>query len=184
MENPLRLPLLAGLLAGLVLAAPGLSAPAMAQAAQEQAKTAPTETRSTHDDWIVRCKNDKAGTHCEAVQTLQAPDMKRIYAHIAVRAEKDGPVRLIILTPPGVWLPTNVVFKVPDVQPITLTYKRCGEYCVASIALSKEQVDELKASKGSGEFQFEDGSRNPIILPVSFKGLGAAMEATAKNLEK
>ena len=182
MENPLRLSLLAGFLAV------ALAGPAAAQSANEAAKApakpAPTETRSVHDDWSVRCKNDKDRTHCEAVQTLQAPDLKRIYAHIAVRAEKDGPVRLIILTPPGVWLPTNVVFKVPDVQPITLTYKRCGEYCVASIALSKAQVDELKASKGSGEFQFEDGSRNPVILPVSFKGLGAAMEATAKNLEK
>lgn len=177
MENRLRLPLLAGV----VLAAVAFAAPASAQTAKEAEKpsASASETRSVHDDWIVRCKKDKG--QCEAVQTLQTTDLKGILAHIAVRAEKNEPVRLIILVPPGVWLPANVEFKVPGVDTLTLTYKRCGQYCVASIALSKEQVAALKGSAGKGEFQFENGSRSPIILPVSFKGLGEAMEAALKQ---
>lgn len=181
MHNPLRLSLLAGLLAA------ALSGPAWAQAAKEAEKpaaapaSASSETRSVHDDWTVRCKKGKERAQCEATQTLQTKDLKGILAHIAVRAEKDGPVRLIVLTPPGVWLPTNVAFKVPGVDTITLTYKRCGQYCVASVELSKDQIAALKASAGAGEFQFENGSRSPIVLPVSFKGLGDAMVAALKD---
>lgn len=143
-----------------------------------QAQPAPaTETRSTHDDWTVRCKAEKDGKACEAVQTLQTPDLKGVLAHMAVRAKKGGPVYLIVQVPPGVWLPANVTFKVGGVSDLVLTYKRCGQSCVASLKLEPEQVSALKASAGSGELQFENGSRNPVILPISFKGLGEAMTA-------
>lgn len=173
MRNPLRLPLLAGLIA----AAAAVSSPAFAQATAPAAKPAPTETRSVHDDWTVRCRKEKEHPVCEAVQTLETPDHMSKLAHIAVRAEKSGPVRLIVLTPTGVWLPSNITFKVPGVETITLTYKRCGEYCVASTVLTDGQLAALKKSEGKGEFQFENGSREPIILPVSYKGLGDAMKA-------
>jgi invasion protein IalB len=178
----LGLPSLAGAaLALLALAAPA-SAQSAAPAAPATAAAPATETRTVHDDWTVRCKKGGAAKpECEAVQTLQTTDLKGVLAHIAVRAEKDGPVRLIVLVPPGVWLPANVVFKVPNVADITLTYKRCGQHCIASVELSKEQLDALKGSAGKGEFTFENGSRSPIILPVSFKGLGKAMEEAMKG---
>ncbi|MFG1296482.1 invasion associated locus B family protein [Xanthobacter variabilis] len=140
-----------------------------------------SETRSTHGDWIVRCKKDVSPKECEAVQTLQTTDLKGVLAHVAVRAQHQGPVRLIVLTPPGVWLPANVTLKVGGVPDIALTYKRCGQYCVASVELTQENIAALKASSGQGDLTFENGSRNPIILPVSFKGLGEAMEASLKD---
>lgn len=140
-----------------------------------------TETRSIHDDWTVRCKKDVSPKACEAVQTLQTPDLKGVLAHVAVRAEKGGRVLLIVLVPPGVWLPSNVTFAVAGVPDIVLTYKRCGQYCVASVALTPEMRTALKASSGEGDLRFENGSRNPIVLPVSFKGLGAAMEEALKD---
>lgn len=166
-----------------VLATSALVLPAAAQtaAAPAPAPTDPTETHSVHEDWTVRCKgkDDKRG--CEAVQTLQTADLKSILAHVAVRAEKSGPVRLIVLTPPGVWLPSNVALKVAGVADVVLTFKRCGQHCVASTELTPDQLAALKASSGKGEIVFEDGSRRPVILPLSFKGLGAAMEASLKG---
>lgn len=170
-----------------VLAASAFALPAAAQTAAAPAPAAapaavdPTETHSVHDDWTVRCKgkDDKRG--CEAVQTLQTPDLAHILAHVAVRAEKSGPVRLIVLTPPGVWLPSNVSLKVPSVADVVLTFKRCGQHCVASTELTQDQLAALKASSGKGEIVFEDGSRRPVILPLSFKGLGDAMQASLKG---
>lgn len=166
-------------MAFLLLGTLAWAAPAGAQSATPAA--APSETVSTHDDWTVRCQTVSGKRGCEAVQTLQTADLKSILAHVAVRAEKDGPVRLIVLTPPGVWLPANITFKVAGVPDITLTYKRCGQHCVASTELKAEELTALRGSSGTGEFVFEDGSRHPIILPVSFKGLGAAIEASLKN---
>ncbi|WP_454917469.1 invasion associated locus B family protein [Xanthobacter sediminis] len=142
---------------------------------------AATETRSSHGDWIVRCKKDSSPKECEAVQTLQTADLKGTLAHVAVRAQKGGEVLLIVLTPPGVWLPANVTLKVGGVPDIVLTYKRCGQYCVASAALTPENITALKASAGQGDLAFENGSRNPIILPVSFKGLADALTASLKD---
>lgn len=152
---------------------------AMLQAPAARAETpAATETRSTHGDWIVRCKKGSSPKQCEAVQTLQTADLKGTLAHVAVRAQKGGEVLLIVLTPPGVWLPANVTLKVPGVPDVVLTYKRCGQYCVASVALTPESITALKASAGQGDLAFENGSRNPIILPVSFKGLADALTAS------
>ena len=169
------------LLSAALASAFALPVAAQTAAAPAPAATDPTETRSVHDDWTVRCKgkDDKRG--CEAVQTLQTPDLAHILAHVAVRAEKNGPVRLIVLTPPGVWLPSNVALKVAGVSDVVLTFKRCGQHCVASTELTQDQIKALKASAGKGEIVFEDGSRRPIILPLSFKGLGAAMEASLKG---
>lgn len=142
---------------------------------------AETVTRSTHDDWTVRCAEEQGKKACEAVQTLQTQDLKSILAHVAVRAEKGGPVRLIVQVPPGVWLPANITFKVEGVKDILLTYKRCGQNCVASTELSADEIAALQASAGKGELVFENGSRQPIQLPLSFKGLGEAMRASLKD---
>jgi len=175
LQGQLRGTLSAGLFAA--VAAMGVLPATGARAASEP----PTVTRSTHDDWTVRCKKDVSPKECEAVQTLQTPDLKGVLAHVAVRAQKGGEVLVIVLVPPGVWLPANVTFKVAGVPDLVLTYKRCGQYCVASLALSEADRAALRQSAGVGELSFETGSRDHVILPVSFKGLGAAMEASLKD---
>ncbi len=152
-------------------------APATTAPAPQQAEQA-TRTLSVHDDWAVRCRGEGEERVCEAVQTMQTPDLKNILAHIAVRAQKDGPVHLVAQVPPGVWLPSNVVLKVKDVEDVVLTYKRCARECTASVELSADQLKALKASNGAGEVVFAAGEEKPIILPISFKGLGAALEAS------
>ncbi|MFS8038236.1 invasion associated locus B family protein [Xanthobacter sp. AM11] len=175
-------------LPALLVSVAAFAAPVCAQtapAAQSPASHSPaepaTETRSTHDDWTVRCKGAAAKRECEAVQTLQPKDGNGILAHVAVRAETSGPVRLIVQVPPGVWLPAHVTLKVAGVPDVVLTYKRCGMFCVASVELKPADLAALKASSGTGDLVFEDGSRRPIVVPLSFKGLGAAMEASLKG---
>ncbi|MGQ3675567.1 invasion associated locus B family protein [Xanthobacter sp. TB0139] len=189
-----------GIAAALGLYMATFALPAMAETAKdaapqdtatktEQGTTQPeqsaTKTLSVHGDWTVRCKEAEAeqgggadGKICEAVQTLQTPDMKTILAHIAVNAQKDGPVYLVVQVPPRVWLPANVVLKVKGVEDIVLTYKHCGIACTASVKLSEAQLKALMASSGNGELVFEAGNRKSVLLPISFTGLPAAMEAT------
>lgn len=167
----------AALALAVVLAVPALSVRAAAQAAKAPAAEAPAKTVAVHDDWVVRCSDQATGRICEATQTLQTTDQSGVLAHVAVRAEKDKPAYLVVLVPPGVWLPANVTFTVKDGPTHTLTYKRCGAHCVASLELKADDIAALKASAGSGELSFETGSRQQVILPLSFKGLGAALVA-------
>lgn len=175
--------------AALGLCAMALSFPAAAKApkaapapaATAQAAEPATKTLSVHDDWTVRCAGEGDARACEAVQTIQTADSKNMLAHIAVRAMKDGPVHLIAQVPPGVWLPSNVLLKVKDAPDLVLTYKRCGRECTAAVELTADQLKALKASDGAGEIVFAAGEQKPIILPISFKGLGAALEASLKH---
>lgn len=175
--------------AALGLCAAALSLPAAAEAPKAapaaatatQASTPATKTLSVHDDWAVRCAGEGEARACEAVQTIQTADSKNMLAHIAVRAKKDGPVHLIVQVPPGVWLPSNVVLKVKDTPDVVLTYKRCGHECTAAVELTADQIKALKAHDGAGEIVFAAGEQKPIILPVSFKGLAAALEASLKH---
>lgn len=159
---------------------PTLLAASAASLLMASAAGAATVTRSVHDDWVVRCSDDNGKKACEAVQSLETEGHKGTIAHMAIRAEKGGPVRFIVQVPPGVWLPANVVLKA-DTASVEMTYKRCGQYCVASAELTKDQVTALKASNGKGELSFEDGSRRKYVLPISFKGLATAFEASLKD---
>jgi len=138
---------------------------------------AETKTRTTHDDWTVRCEEKGV---CEAVQTLQTEDLKGILAHVAVRPEADGVIRAIVQVPRGVWLPANVILRAAGAPDVTLTYKRCGSYCVASVELKGEELAALSGKPGA-DLVFENGSRQPITLSVSFKGLKVAVENAAKR---
>ena len=151
---------------------------ALISPAQAQQTPTPSETVSSHDDWRVRCTGAGDKRECEAVQTLQPTSGKGVLAHVAVRAEKNGPVRLITQVPPGVWLPANITLKVAGVPDVVLTYKRCGQSCIASAELKADELTALKASAGEGDLVFENGSRQPVTLPLSFKGLGAALTAS------
>lgn len=156
------------LLAGLSMA---LTGPVAAQAPKSPANPVATQTRSTHDDWVVRCAGD-AG--CEAVQSLESKDGKGTLAHVAVRPEKDI-VRLIVQVPPGVWLPANVVLRVGG-KDVTLSYKRCGQTCIASVELPTAEAKAIAELPGA-ELVYENGSRQQFVLPISFKGLPAAFAA-------
>ncbi len=168
--------LVCGLQRGLLLSAVAmaLTGPAMAQAPKAPANPAATETRSTHDDWVVRCAG-AAG--CEAVQSLETKDGKGTLAHVAVRPEKDL-VRLVVQVPPGVWLPAGVVLRAGG-KDLTLSYKRCGQTCIASTELPTAEAKAMAEVPGA-ELVFENGSRQPFVLPISFKGLPAAFAAAAK----
>jgi invasion protein IalB len=146
---------------------------------------------STFEDWTVRCQTTPpAPKACEVAQTIatrnpqqqQSPIAEIVFGHVA----KTDPMLLVVQLPPGVYLPTGVTLVVDDKSPpLSAVFTRCLQTCMAQVELKLEIVQALRATAKSepGRLEFEDGAQRKLALPVSFKGLAAALAARDAQVE-
>ncbi len=158
-----------------------------AQAASGAGKGSPqtSTSTSTFDDWVVRCETKPpAPKVCEAVQTISARNQQQQQSVIAEvvfgRLTKTEPFKLIIQLPPGVYLPSGASVVLDDkTPPLAATFTRCLQTCIAEAELKPEILQTLKSRTKAepGRIEFDDGTRHKVTLPLSFKGLPAALAA-------
>jgi len=147
-----------------------------------QETTTPQMTTATYTAWTLRCDNT-AGTPphriCEVAQTIAAADGNRAIAQIVIgKPTPDGPAKLIVQVPNGVWLPSNVTLALDAKTAVTATYRRCVQLCFADVDLDKAITDAFKAGKGPAKLVFADASQHAVELPVSLDGFSAAFDAS------
>ncbi|QTL02745.1 invasion associated locus B family protein [Aquabacter sp. L1I39] len=193
------------LAAGLMLAAGPALAQAQAPAAQPAApkKPAPAQpaapkpalgaqddgpsrTTATYDDWVVRCeRTELAGGSkvCEAAQTLQIGTQQQgLVAQVVFgKIKSDAPLRLVLQLPVGVWLPAGAQLTVGDnAKPISAGFKFCIRACIADVDLTAPEAASLSTATGSASITFQDRNQQQVTIPVSLKGLSAALAARDK----
>ena len=96
------------------------------------------------------------------------------------RLARTEPFKLIVQLPPGVYLPSGVRLVLDDkTPPLAATFTRCQQSCMAEAEIKPETVQILKSKTKTepGRLEFEDGARQQVKLPLSFKGLPAALTA-------
>jgi invasion protein IalB len=133
----------------------------------------------------LRCETKPpAAKVCEVAQTISARNQQQQQSVIAEvvfgRIAKADPFKLIIQLPPGVYLPTGASVIVDDNSPaISTSFTHCQQTCVAEADVKPEIVQTLKSKTKPepGRLEFEDGTRHKVALPLSFKGLPAALAA-------
>ncbi|WP_234052906.1 MULTISPECIES: invasion associated locus B family protein [unclassified Xanthobacter] len=147
----------------------------------------PGATTATYRDWVLRCVTQEGGGQgsgrvCEIAQNLQMQGQGTVASIAVGRADPKGPVSLVIQLPPGVWLPAGVKVQVDDkAKPIQLEFKKCLQSCFAEAPLDAAALQQLRAASEPGNFTFENGARRTLTLPISFKGFGAALDASLKS---
>jgi invasion protein IalB len=102
------------------------------------------------------------------------------------RLAKADPFKLVVQVPPGVYLPSGIRLVVDDkTPPLTATFTRCLQTCMAETEIKSDVVQILKSRTKAepGRLEFEDGTRQQVKLPVSFKGLPAALAAREEQLQ-
>ncbi|MEP9375777.1 invasion associated locus B family protein [Aquabacter sp. CN5-332] len=171
------------------------AAPAQAQApapaAQKPAPGAqtdggPSRTSATYDDWVVRCeRGDGTGgvKVCEVAQTLQIGNQQQnLVAQVVFgKLKSDTPLRLVLQLPVGVWLPAGATFTAGDNgKAIPASFKFCIQACIADTDLSAQDAAALSTASGSASLVFQDRNQAQITLPISLKGLAAALAARDK----
>lgn len=161
----------------------GLASP-VAHAQAPAAPAGPSSTTATYGDWTVRCvppPQDPAGAKvCEVTQAIRSEDRPGIMAQLAFGAwPKDGPLRVVVQLPNGVFLPPGVRLLPQEgaTTGLDLAYSTCLQGCFADAEISADMLATLTSSRGPARLEFVNNARNRVALPVSLDGLKAALDA-------
>ena len=160
-----------------------LAAP-VAHAQAPAAPAGPSSTTATYGDWTVRCvppPQDPAGAKvCEVTQAIRIEDRPGIMAQLAFGAwPKDGPLRVVVQLPNGVFLPPGVRLLPQEgaTTSLDLAYSTCLQGCFADAEISADMLATLTSSQGPARLEFVNNARKRVALPVSLDGLKAALDA-------
>ena len=157
-----------------------------AQTTPPAAPGAPQRTTATYEDWTVRCETQgtPAVKSCEMLQAVNIQGQSNPITQIAIgKATKTEPLKLVLLVPINVWLPTGVKLMIDDKDPgLAAAYKRCvPAACFADVELKDDVVKKMRARTENGRLEFKDATQKDVAMPVSFKGFGQAFDALAKE---
>ncbi len=189
------------------MAQTSLSPPASAQPRQ-QAQAAPAKqvatpakpaarameadvTTASFGDWQMTCRMTDAGTGqparriCEVLQSVILKGQTAPFAQLGFgRLQPDAPLTFTAVVPVNVAFPSSVRVAVDDndKQPLEAAWTRClPSGCFASVAASSDILKRWRAQDGSGWLMFKSGASQDLRVPMSFKGLGRALDALAKE---
>jgi invasion protein IalB len=173
-----------------ILIAQTLLFPALAMAEDQkppEPESATQQTQTEYGDWVLRCLEvgtEKAPSKvCEIAETVRMAAKQPPIAEIAIsRFNKGDPLQLTAHVPANIALPSVVKFDYREAHGITLVWRRCAPAgCFADVQMTQEQADIFHVQTEPGHIEFYDSNGNPVKLAVSFRGLGDAMDALAKQ---
>lgn len=148
----------------------------------------PETTTATYSDWTLRCQMvaDQSQTRrvCEVIQTLRT-QQGQTFAQISIgKLDPQRPAQILVLIPHNVTIPAPISLAVDqqDAAQVELGLRRCIPVgCIADIEF-KDEINRLwRTQTRNGRLSFKDGSGNAVVVPFSFKGLGPALDALAKE---
>ena len=174
--------------AGAILA---VALAAFAAAAQTAPKpdADPDSTTANYGDWTMRCRRLGEGAArrriCEVAQSIQTPGAQGPLAQIAIgRVAPNDPLRVTVVLPPDVSFPSTprVAIDDKDPQPVDLIWRACQPGgCFADIEIKDEVLRHWRLLVGRGVITFLDHAGRSVLVPMSFRGLDAALDALAKS---
>jgi invasion protein IalB len=165
-----------------------------AGAAQAQSKspapvstTDPAQTTASYGDWTLRCvrtgDNGQGPRVCELVQGVIVQGQQQPVAQLAIGYDK-ADLRFTLLVPPAISLS-----KTPAVTPpaggspqYDLAWRRClPQGCFADAMLTAEMLKGLRVRTEPLQVSYKDALERDTVLPVSVRGITAALDALAKE---
>jgi invasion protein IalB len=143
----------------------------------------------TYGDWRLSCRVEGTAPQtkrtCEVVQYVMVPDQQAPFAEIAFgRTSPSEPMLVTVVTPINVSFPSSVRIAVDekDTQPAELAWRRClPAGCFANLAVTDDQVKRWRSLQTTGRVSFKSAAGQELIMPTSFRGLGQALDALAKQ---
>jgi invasion protein IalB len=152
----------------------------------------PQSTTAAYGDWVVRCQRVGQGVAtqhiCEAAEVIQtqgAQGAQSPIAQIAIgKAAAAEPLRLTLVLPPNISLPSSPRMAVDDKDPhpVNLNWLRClPGGCFADIEIADDVLQRWRALTSQGVISFKNAAGREIAVPFSFRGLAPGLDALAKS---
>jgi invasion protein IalB len=164
--------------------APAAPAQAPATAAPAASTSDPAQTTATYGDWVLRCVRPENGPRvCEVVQSMVVQGQQQPVAQVAVGYDKTD-LRFTMLVPPAISLSRAPFLGIAGAtQPhYDLTWRRClPNGCFADVQVGAEMQKLLRSRTDPMQIEFKDAGERDVKLPLSMRGLVAALDALAKE---
>ena len=145
-------------------------------------------TTATFGDWLLRCRQTEAGKpgkSCEVVQTVMVQGQNAPFAQLAFgRLAPADPLFFTAVVPTNVAFPSalKVALDEKDTQPVEVAWTRClPGGCFASLAVPAEVLTRWRTRDEGGRITFKNGAGQDMGVAISFRGLGRALDALAKE---
>ena len=169
----------------------GLTSPALAQAPAPAANgaQAPKPRTSQFGDWVLICRQGRGPTagqeNCEIMQTYNLQGQSAPFAQIAIgRVSAKDPFNVTVVVPHNVSFPSTVNITTDDkgANPLTLNWTRClATGCFASAEFKDPAMKTWHGLSQKGRIAFKSATGQDVALPLSFNGLGNALDALMKK---
>ena len=116
------------------------------------------------------------------VKFLSGGQKKRVSIAIP-RPINPKSTKMLVQLPVNVSFRGNVVLQADKADPgIATPFARCvASGCVAEFDLKEDAVKKLRNAAGAGSITFKNSNEQDVIVPLSLKGLGPALDALAKE---
>lgn len=167
----------------LIAAAAGAGVLGLAVQAQDQTVQAPDQIAENYGDWSVRCVEREYFPPCDMVQVASdnrtGEEVMRLSIAHTGDAERYG---LQIVVPLGVLFTGGVLVRVDGAKDITnLEFTRCDPAgCYVESLMDAEELDPFRHGR-EGVLAMLDAHGAPLVLPLSFRGFVAAMDAMSNR---
>jgi invasion protein IalB len=150
----------------------------------------PETTTATFDAWTLHCERRKDVAKgqklCEIEESVVPKGQQNPIAHIGIvhplGAEK-GQLRLTVIFPPNVYIPTAPVIKGKDTDPgMQLVWQRCfSGGCFADATMTAAQIKAWRAIESdTGRILFTEAVGRNLSIQFSLRGFAQALEALEK----
>lgn len=154
---------------------------ALALAAAPLAPALGNPGSSSSSDWAVNCTGEGAERVCDAVQALVDQKDKTERVRLAFARQKTtGKYAVVAKVPLGFRLDSGLMLRLNDSnnKPIEgLTFSRCTpEGCYAEKPLAEADLGKLRTATAL-QIVFLQLDGKPVIIPMSTKGLKAALDS-------
>ena len=149
----------------------------------------PDNTTATYGDWTLRCTMTSGASSkrsCEIVQSIVLQGQTAPLSQLAIgRMTPGDPLYFTAVLPTNVTFPSTVRIALDerDKQPVELAWTRClPTGCFASLAVTDPVLKRWRVQDSGGRLIFKNGAGQDVSVPISFRGLGRALDALQKDL--
>ena len=147
----------------------------------QEAKPTPA-VRAQHGDWQIVCKKPAGARSevCAAVQDVTSESNPNVGLSVHFQRGVDGTRSLRVFAPLGILLPPGLGLQIDQAKVGHAPFVRCHVIgCFAQVTLDEGLIKKFMAGETAWFIVFQTREAG-IGIPVSLKGLAAAMESLAK----
>jgi invasion protein IalB len=169
---------------------PSASAQAQAPNNAAPAATQPEFTTAGFGDWLLRCSQPEGrARNCEIIHAVMVQG--QTLAQLAIgRAAPGQSLMVTLVVAPNITITTAPKIALPGAagrasSNVDLNWRRClPGLCFADANASDASLAQMRRQTENGRLDFQTADGRDMQLPISFRGISAALDALGRETSR